>query len=166
MSIALSHRRRAFLRSSIAAFVTLAVIAGCGGETTTPPASDPATDTFAPSLGVDLASMTKASEDLYTKDLTVGSGATVVNKQQLTVTYTGWLTNGTQFDSNVGGSPYPFQLGAGRVIPGWDEGLLGMRVGGERLLVIGSALAYGAGGRGPIPPNSTLVFHVHVLTAQ
>ncbi|HWH50393.1 MAG TPA: FKBP-type peptidyl-prolyl cis-trans isomerase [Gemmatimonadaceae bacterium] len=166
MSIAFSHCRRAFLRSSVAAFVTLAVIAGCGGETTTPPGSDPATETFASSLGVDLASMTKVSPDLYTKDLTVGTGAAVANNTSVTATYTGWLTNGTQFDSNVGGTPIPFQVGAGQVIRGWDEGLVGMRVGGERLLVIGSALAYGAGGRGPIPLNATLVFHVKILTAQ
>jgi len=84
MSIALSHSRRAFLRSSVAAFVTLAVIAACGGETTTPPASDPATETFASSLGVDLASMTKVSPDLYTKDLTVGTGGVVADGQLLT----------------------------------------------------------------------------------
>jgi len=167
MSIAFSHCRRAFLRSSVAAFVTLAVIAGCGGETTTPPGSDPATETFASSLGVDLASMTKVSPDLYTKDLTVGTGAAVTNGQLLTMIYTGWLTNGSQFDTDVGRPPaFAFHLGAGEVIRGWDQGIAGMRVGGERLLVIGSALGYGASGRGAIPPNATLVFRVQITAAQ
>lgn len=159
----------AFHNRAIPLVLALAVLTaaiGCGSETTTPAASDPATETFAPSLGVDLASMTKVSQDLYTKDLTVGTGAVVASDDSLTATYTGWLTNGTQFDSNVGGVPIPFRLGVGRVIRGWDEGLVGMRVGGERLLVIGSALAYGAEGRATIPPNATLVFRVRVLTAQ
>lgn len=162
MSFALSHRAIPL----VLALAALPLALGCGGETTTPPASNPATDTFAPSLGVDLASMTKVSQDLYTKDLTVGTGPAVASGQHLTVTYTGWLTNGTQFDSNVGSSPLPFQLGTGAVIAGWDQGLVGMHVGGERMLVIGSALAYGASGRGPIPPSSTLVFRVKVITAQ
>lgn len=150
----------------VLALAALTAAVGCGSETTTPAASDPASETFAPSLGVDLASMTKVSQDLYTKDLTAGTGAVVASGEHLTVTYTGWLTNGTKFDSNVGGAPLPFQLGAGQVIVGWDEGLAGMRVGGERMLVIGSALAYGAEGRATIPPNATLVFRVQVLTAQ
>src|SRR6185437_5886970 len=169
MLIELHNRARALLRSAVVAVVTLTVItAGCGGgsEATTPPGSDPATETFASSLGVDLASMTKLSPDLYIKDVTVGSGAVVTDGQLLTMNYTGWLTNGSQFDSDVGRMPFTFHLNRGEVIPGWDQGIAGMRVGGERLLVIGSALGYGAAGRGPIPPNATLVFHVQITAAQ
>jgi len=168
MLIASSNSRRAFLRSSVAAVITVALIAGCGGggETTTPPGSDPATETFASSLGVDLASMTKLSPDLYIKDVTVGSGAVVTDGQLLTMIYTGWLTNGSQFDTDIGRMPLTFHLNRGEVIPGWDQGITGMRVGGQRLLVIGSALGYGAAGRGPIPPNATLVFHVQITAAQ
>ncbi|MFI5227725.1 MAG: FKBP-type peptidyl-prolyl cis-trans isomerase [Gemmatimonadales bacterium] len=164
MSIARSRRTRPLLLP--AAVAVLGLFAACGGgsggETTTPQASDPATETFASSLGVDLASMTKLSPDLYIKDVTVGSGAVPVTADSIIVTYTGWLANGTQFDSNVGGSPFTFSLGTGEVIRGWDQGLAGMRVGGTRLLVIGSALGYGPAGRATIPPNATLVFTVQL----
>jgi FKBP-type peptidyl-prolyl cis-trans isomerase FkpA len=166
MSIELYNRVRGPLRSAVVALVTLTVLSACGGETTTTPPSNPATETFAPSLGVDLASMTKLSPNLYIKDVTVGSGAAVAKGQLLTMLYTGWLTNGSQFDTDIGRAPFAFHLGAGEVIPGWDQGIAGMRIGGERLLVIGSALGYGAAGRGAIPPNATLVFHVQITAAQ
>jgi FKBP-type peptidyl-prolyl cis-trans isomerase FkpA len=165
MSIELYNRVRGPLRSAVVALVTLTVISACGGETTTTPPSNPATETFAPSLGVDLASMTKLSPNLYIKDVTVGSGAAVTGSDSVIVTYTGSLANGTQFDSNVGRAPIGVRLGNGSVIRGWDQGLIGIRLGGQRLLVIGSALGYGAAGRGPIPPNATLVFTVQVSEA-
>jgi FKBP-type peptidyl-prolyl cis-trans isomerase FkpA len=104
-------------------------------------------------------------------DLVVGTGATAVNGSRLTVTYTGWLhdssrtdAKGTQFDSNQVG--FPFTLGTGSVITGWDRGVLGMRVGGQRRLVLPPDLAYGSRGSGPIPPNATLVFDVALLNVQ
>ncbi len=155
------------LRTSMIAVATVIACAGCGGgDTTTPSGSNPATETFAASLGVNIAAMTKISDDLYTQDQVVGGGPLVSNNNPVTVIYTGWLANGTQFDSNVGGTPLTFTLGVKQVITGWDEGIIGMHVGGKRLLVIGSALAYGAAGRGSIPPNSTLVFTVQVTAAQ
>lgn len=81
----------------------------------------------------------------------------------LTVHYTGTLADGTQFDSSVGGEPFAFILGAGGVIPGWDEGLKGIRVGDKRTLVIPPDLAYGESGREPIPPNATLTFEIEAL---
>ena len=141
--------------------IACAAYAGCGGDSSSA-GSDPATETFAPSLGVDLASMTKLSPDLYIKDLTVGTGPAVAKGDAITVTYTGFLANGTEFDSDVGRPLFGFTVGANQVIRGWDEGFVGIHVGGQRLLVIGSALAYGPDGRGPIPPNSTLVFTVQV----
>jgi len=82
----------------------------------------------------------------------------------VTVNYTGWLTDGTKFDSSVGKDPFTFHLGAGEVIKGWDEGVEGMRVGDKRKLTIPPALGYGAqGAPGAIPPNATLVFEVDMI---
>ena len=100
-------------------------------------------------------------------DVAEGSGATTQNGQMLTVHYTGTLQNGTKFDSSVDrGKPYEFRLGTGSVIKGWDEGLLGMKVGGKRKLIIPPALGYGARGTSNIPPNSTLLFDVELIDAK
>ena len=100
-------------------------------------------------------------------DVAQGTGAAAQNGQMLTVHYTGTLQNGTKFDSSVDrGKPYVFRLGTGSVIKGWDEGLLGMKVGGKRKLTIPAALGYGARGSNNIPPNSTLLFDVELLDAK
>ena len=97
-------------------------------------------------------------------DITVGTGDTAVKGKSVTVNYTGWLTNGKQFDTSVGKQPFTFKLGAGQVIQGWDEGVAGMKVGGKRQLKIQPAQAYGANGYPPvIPPQSTLIFDVELL---
>lgn len=120
--------------------------------------------TFAPSLGVDLSTMAVTSSGLHMRDDVVGTGAEAMPGQQVSVHYTGWLPDGTKFDSSVDrGKPFVFPLGGGRVIAGWDEGLQGMKVGGTRTLVIPPALGYGPRTIGPIPPNSTLVFRVELL---
>lgn len=117
--------------------------------------------TFAAALGIDLASMTKLSSGVYIKDLQAGSGtAAVVSSSTVLAYYTGWLANGTVFDTNVGGTVLTYPLSG--LIPGWQSGLLGLKVGGKRRLVIPSALAYGAGGSGPIPPYANLVFDVEL----
>ncbi len=102
-----------------------------------------------------------------------GTGTLAALGNNLTVHYTGYLYNpnvanfqGTRFDSSVGGQPFTFRLGAGQVIAGWDQGLVGMRVGGKRTLLIPSSLGYGAAGRGTIPPNAGLVFDVELLAVQ
>ena len=77
-----------------------------------------------------------------------------------------WLKDGTKFDSNVGGQAFSFTIGAGGVIPGWEIGLVGVKAGGKRRLVIGSALGYGPTAYGTIPANSTLVFDVQVISVQ
>ncbi|HYN02719.1 MAG TPA: FKBP-type peptidyl-prolyl cis-trans isomerase, partial [Vicinamibacteria bacterium] len=99
------------------------------------------------------------------EDLVVGTGATAVSGDTLTVHYVGTLTNGTKFDSSYDrGTPYVFQVGAGRVIAGWDQGVPGMKVGGKRRLTIPPALAYGSRGQGVIPPNATLLFDVDLVS--
>jgi FKBP-type peptidyl-prolyl cis-trans isomerase FkpA len=108
---------------------------------------------------------TTTASGLVIEELTVGSGALAAAGQRVTVHYTGWLTDGTKFDSSKDRSePFVFPLGGRRVIAGWDEGVQGMRVGGVRKLTIPPALGYGArGAGGVIPPNATLVFEVELL---
>ena len=159
-------QHRSFVRRSTAA-ILLVLAAGClkGTEPGTP--SDPATETYAASLGVNLSQMTKISNDLYIQDVIAGGGTQATAGKSISVTYTGWLVSGTQFDSNVGKTALSFPLGVGRVIPGWDLGLVGMRAGGTRRLVIGSTLGYGSDGNAPaVPGNATLVFVVQLLSVQ
>ena len=102
---------------------------------------------------------------LKVMDYRVGTGPEAVLGRTVGVHYTGWLENGTKFDSSVDrGQPFEFALGAGNVIKGWDEGVQGMKVGGARKLIIPAALGYGArGAGGVIPPNATLIFEVELL---
>ncbi len=101
-------------------------------------------------------------------DLMVGTGDTAKSGDLVVVHYTGWLTNGSKFDSSVDRrEPFSFNLGAGRVIKGWDEGVAGMKVGGKRKLTIPPGLGYGArGAGGVIPPDATLVFDVELLEVR
>ncbi len=111
-----------------------------------------------------MSTITTASGLVY-EELTVGNGAEASPGQRVTVHYTGWLTNGTKFDSSKDrNDPFVFGLGQGQVIKGWDEGVTGMRVGGKRKLTIPPQLGYGArGAGGVIPPGATLVFEVELL---
>ena len=99
------------------------------------------------------------------EDLEEGAGAEAQAGQQVTVHYTGWLTDGTKFDSSLDrNQPFSFALGKGQVIRGWDEGVQGMKEGGKRKLTIPPQLGYGArGAGGVIPPNATLIFEVELL---
>ena len=103
--------------------------------------------------------------ELKIEEIKVGEGPEAATGKRVTVHYTGWLTNGKKFDSSLDhGSPFTFQLGAGQVIKGWDQGVVGMKTGGKRRLLIPSTLGYGPTGVGSvIPPNSTLVFEVELL---
>ena len=103
--------------------------------------------------------------ELKIEDSKIGTGAEAVTGKSVTVHYTGWLTDGTKFDSSKDrGQPFSFQLGGGQVIKGWDQGVAGMKVGGVRKLTIPASLGYGArGAGGVIPPNATLVFEVELL---
>jgi FKBP-type peptidyl-prolyl cis-trans isomerase FkpA len=135
-------------------------LVACGDST------DPLTnDDFAPELGVDLDAMTQTASGLYYQDLDVGDGAEAVTGSAATVHYEGFLANGIKFDSSRDrDEPFTFAVGVGGVIPGFDEGVSGMRVGGSRKLVIPPELAYGESGAGTvIPPNATLVFDIELL---
>lgn len=131
-------------------------------DTTGPTPSDPASDTYAASLGVDLTKMTKTTSGTYYLDESVGTGTALTTPQTITqvnVDYSGYLTNGTLFDTSTGAT---FQLGG--VIFGFVDGIVGMKPGGTRLIVIPSELGYGNStqttSRAKIPANSTLVFRI------
>ncbi|HZY42257.1 MAG TPA: FKBP-type peptidyl-prolyl cis-trans isomerase [Anaerolineae bacterium] len=101
------------------------------------------------------------------EDTRVGTGAVAKDGDQLVVNYTGKLQDGTVFDSSVSKTPFEFTLGGGEVIPGWDSGLVGMKVGGKRTLTIPPSLGYGAQGAGStIPPNATLVFGIELISIK
>jgi len=104
-------------------------------------------------------------ETMVIEDVKTGTGLAVVSGDTVTVHYTGRLQTGEEFDSSrARGEPFTFTVGQGRVIPGWEQGLIGMQVGGERILVIPPDLAYGNRAIGPIPPNATLLFSVELLS--
>jgi len=108
-----------------------------------------------------------APTTLQVNDLKVGTGATAEAGDTITVDYVGALTDGTVFDASKNhGQPFTFTLGVGQVIPGWDQGLVGMKEGGQRVLVIPASMAYGAQAVGAIPANSTLIFEVTLDKVQ
>jgi FKBP-type peptidyl-prolyl cis-trans isomerase len=136
------------MTSRVLLVILLFVAAACGGSSTSPTSGAPYSQT----------------------DLVVGTGTQAAAGNRVTVAYTGWLYDssradgkGTQFDSNN----FTFTLGIGQVIKGWDQGVAGMRVGGQRRLIIPPDLAYGsAGSSGVIPPNATLVFDITLISVQ
>ncbi len=107
-----------------------------------------------------------SASSLIIEDVVVGEGPAAKSGDVVTVHYTGWLTDGTKFDSSVDrGEPFTFNLGAHEVIAGWDQGVAGMQVGGKRTLTIPPELGYGArGAGGAIPPNAKLIFEVELLS--
>jgi FKBP-type peptidyl-prolyl cis-trans isomerase FkpA len=143
------------VRSLITRFASsvavLALAAACGSSPTSPATGAPFSQT----------------------DLTIGAGAAAASGDSITVNYTGWLfdsskpdNKGIQFDTSAVRGPFTFTLGTGKVIKGWDQGLISTRVGGVRRLVIPPSLGYGSLRQGPIPPNSTLVFDVELVSIQ
>lgn len=109
--------------------------------------------------------MVTTPSGLQYEDIVPGSGASPSAGKKVIVHYTGWLTDGKKFDSSVDrNQPFSFQIGAGEVIKGWDEGVMSMKIGGKRKLIIPASLGYGAAGAGGvIPANATLVFEVILL---
>ncbi len=110
---------------------------------------------------------TKMEDKLVIQDEVVGTGTEATSGKAVTVNYVGTLTNGTKFDSSYDrNKPFTFNLGAGEVIAGWDQGVAGMKVGGKRKLTIPPSLGYGSADMGVIPPNSTLIFEVELLKVE
>jgi FKBP-type peptidyl-prolyl cis-trans isomerase FkpA len=122
--------------------------------------------TFASNLNVNLTASTKTASGLYYRDIVAGTGKTVAATDSVFVFYQGAFSNGQIFDQLLSAPAFGFVLGANRVIPGWDEGLVGMKVGGVRQLIIPPSLAYGSAGSGPIPPYAVLVFNVTMNNAK
>lgn len=152
-------------------------------DTPPPPAAEPPptpapdnTGTRAPSATAPPSAAGAPARPAYTRtDLQAGSGREAQKGKGLSVHYTGWIYDpakpdmkGRMFDSSRDRGPFDFILGAGQVIPGWDQGFDGMKIGGRRRLIIPPALAYGADGAGDgiIPPNSTLIFEMELLDVQ
>jgi FKBP-type peptidyl-prolyl cis-trans isomerase FkpA len=128
-----------------------------------------------PASSTSTAAATPAITDLVKTDVVVGAGPAIAQGQEAVVHYTGWLyepsapdQKGNQFDSSrQRGVPFRFPVGAGKVIAGWDQGVVGMQVGGQRRLIIPAYLGYGdRGGGGVIPPNATLMFDVELLAIE
>ena len=160
---------------SFAPVVLVLSLAGvaCGGSApagaarpAAPPAPKavPIASTYAPELRVDLAAMTKTASGLLYRDLTPGDGDLVKAGNTVTLHYSGYLPNGNSFDKNQEpDQPLEFKLGQRRTITGWEEGLIGMRVGSRRQLIVPPSLGYGAAGNGKVPPDATLIFVVDLL---
>jgi FKBP-type peptidyl-prolyl cis-trans isomerase FkpA len=158
-----------FLKNSITllAAAALVTLSACNKPDTAEPSSSPQT-----------AANTVSA--LSVKDIAIGTGTEVQNNQQIVVQYTGWLydanaadLHGKKFDSSKNadgsnGQPFTFYVGAHQVIPGWDQGVIGMKVGGKRTLIIPSELAYGerGAGRGLIPKNTALVFDIELIAVK
>lgn len=121
---------------------------------------------FATELNVNFDKMRETPSGLRFQDLETGTGPEARAGSTVAVHYTGWLTDGREFDSSRGGEPLTFPLGRGAVIDGWEEGVAGMRVGGKRKLVIPPSLGYGAQRNGPIPADATLVFDVELVDVR
>ena len=151
------------LVTSIFVFGLAAGMAACGGGSTAP--SAPAAQDTSGSAAVVTLKIIEVGP--------VGTGATAVKNNQVTVHYTGWLYDvkasdlrGTKFDSSIGKPPFVFTIGVSNVIKGFDQGIEGMKVGGKRTLIIPSSLGYGASGSGSIPANAALVFDVELISVQ
>jgi FKBP-type peptidyl-prolyl cis-trans isomerase len=160
-----SSARSPRVRARLAVLALTAVVAGCTTVTGNAPTS----------AAEGKSKLDATQTDLKKVDVKQGSGAEAVAGHVVVVHYTGWLydtskpdSHGAKFDSSRDrNTPFRFELGAGRVIKGWDQGVAGMKVGGQRTLVIPPQLGYGARGAGNvIPPNATLIFDVELLEVQ
>lgn len=157
-------------RSGVAPVLAALALGACAGGPAYGPANpapwDPESVVFAPELGVALAAMERRPSGLYVQDLAGGEGEEIRRGDEVTLHYVAYLPDGTIVDTTSGGEPIRFRVGRDRVIRGWLEGVPGMRPGGIRRLVVRPALAYGARGQPPIPPNATLVFDLQVVSVR
>lgn len=167
------------MRTARLALATLGVLAACGrgdpkegapNPAAVPPNApalpalnpDPAANTFAPKLGIDLTKFRKTPSGLYVRDDKIGTGPAAAAGREARLEYTGSLADGTEFDASRG-DPFVFVPGQGRAIAAWDEAVPGMRVGGVRTIVVPAELGYGAAGVPGIPGNAVLVFRMELV---
>jgi peptidylprolyl isomerase len=148
-----------FIVSLVIGILVLVVFAyfifGLNGTTTTQTSAQPTPQTLTSSSSTD---------KLQIQDEKIGTGAAVKKGDTVQINYVGTLTNGTKFDASADhGGPFTTQIGVGQVIKGWDEGIIGMKVGGKRKLTIPPSLGYGDQAEGSIPANSTLIFQVELV---
>jgi len=155
-------------RVHLALPLALSLAAACGSDSTAPSAPTIETTTFAPSLGIDLTTFTKNANGLYFKELVTGTGTLAQDGRQVGVRYKGQLSDATVFDENPPPKAlFSFLLGSGQVVPGFDQGTRGMRVGGKRQVILPPSLGYGSrGSGGSIPPNAILIFTIDLVTVQ
>ncbi|WP_420127910.1 FKBP-type peptidyl-prolyl cis-trans isomerase [Longimicrobium sp.] len=147
--------------------ILLCVLATAGCAASVPPAIAPESITFAPALQVDLSAMERTPTGVYYRDLVVGQGPPVRRGYRVAVHFAGFLPDGTQFENmSAPQPPVEFELGAGTVIRGWESGLIGMRSGGQRQLVVPASQGYGSRQVGRVPPNATLVFVIKLVSAR
>jgi FKBP-type peptidyl-prolyl cis-trans isomerase FkpA len=158
------------LLRSFPAVAALAFLAACDLSTDpdVPDPIDPANDFYAPALGVDIATMTKLESGVYLKDKTVGQGAAAATNDSVKVNYSGWLPNGSLFDTSKQGGrvPLEFVAGKGKYLPAFENAVIGMQPGGSvPTYVIPTGLAYGRVGfpEAGIPPNTNLVFQIEYI---
>ena len=153
-------RRRAWWLAAALCGVTACATAGVR-------AGDLTQTMFAPSLDVNLAASTRSPSGFYYRDLTVGTGELAQTGRRAIVRYSGWLTNGSPAEAPSQTPPtVTFRVGAGEVIRGWDRGVVGMREGGRRQLVLPPSVAYGSQMYGSVPPNSVLVFVIELVEVR
>lgn len=145
--------------AAVAALVTLAACASTGG---TPPTAQ----SYAPALGIELDAMQKEASGLYYRDVREGSGPPAKRGDRVAFHYTGFLPDGTQFDASRPGPAIEIRLGDGKVIRGMEQGLLGMRAGGIRKIVVPPELGYGNRSVGDVPGDATLVFQLELLRVR
>lgn len=153
------------MKSFIVAMMAITLVSACTKKTEEPAQTETTQTT---SAAPETTAQTAATEvKVEMVDSVVGKGTEAVSGKSVTVHYTGTLKGGTKFDSSVDRKePFTFALGAGQVIKGWEQGIVGMKVGGKRKLTIPAELAYGANAVGAIPANSTLIFDVELLEVK
>lgn len=157
------------MRNLALAVLAALLLAGCQQSSTGTSSSTSTSTPAASTPEVTKPGVTKMPNGLVIEEVVVGNGDVAEDGKTIFVHYTGYLTDGTKFDSSYNsGNPLRLTLGAGQVIAGWEQGLKGMRVGGKRKLTIPPSLGYGATGTpgGPIPPNATLVFDVELMNVR
>lgn len=171
-----ASRMRVRIAARVVSYATMLaalLVAACGGGAGNAadgpaalPPSDPALLFFAPELEIDLTRFEQTRSGLYVEDVEVGDGPVARRDSRVWIHYVGWLPDGTVFDASLGGDPYHLRLGGREVIRGWNEGIVGMKRGGVRRLVVRPGLGYGSSARGDIPAGSTLVFRLELVDVE